>query len=162
MVVFASFIVIGCISDKMIYGAFIWLLITLIFIPKIKKVLCTKYNFINKYIIPIRIVLVILGIFAFSTLSNQFEGNWVNDNGEKITLDSTYLKYKDSENQQIESTYSYESVSNSDYDDLYDIKVKYKNENVTFRYFKKNYEETLCIYKNNECVENFKKQIEEN
>lgn len=146
----------------MIYGAFIWLLITLIFIPKIKKVLCTKYNFINKYIIPIRIALVILGILAFSTLSNQFEEIWLNDKGEKITLDSTYLKYKDSENQQIEATYSYESVSNSDYDYLYDIKVKYKNENVTFRYFKKNYEETLCIYKNNECVENFKKQIEEN
>lgn len=162
MVVFASFIVIGCISDKMIYGAFIWLLITLIFIPKIKEVLCTKYNFINKYIIPIRIVLVILGIFAFSTLSNQFEGNWVNDNGENVTIDSTYLKYKNSENQEIESTYSYESVSNSDYDYLYDIKVNYKNEEVIFRYSKKNSVETLCIYKNNECIENFKKVIEEN
>ena len=50
-------------------------------------------------------------------------------------------------------------MSNSDYDYLYDIKVNYKNEEVIFRYSKKNSIETLCIYKNNECIENFKKVI---
>ena len=41
------------------------------------------------------------------------------------------------------------------------VKVE-TDEEVIFRYSKKNSVETLCIYKNNECIENFKKVIEEN
>ncbi len=159
---FAGMMCFGCLLTFDFICAILWGLVVLIFIPKIKEMLCEKSEFIKKYVIPIRIILVIVALFSLSTLSNQFEGTWVNDNGDKITLDSTYLKYKDSENQEKESAYSYESVSNSNYDYLYDIKVKYKNEDITFRYSKKNSEESLCIYKNNECVENFKKQIEEN
>lgn len=160
-VAFASMMCLGCLLNFNIICALLWGLVVLIFIPKIKNILCKKNEFIRKYIITIRVVLVIIALFSLSTLSNQFEGTWVNDNGERITLDSTYLKYIDSQNKEIESPYSFESVSTSDYDYLYDIKVKYKNEDVVFRYSKKNSTEFLCIYKNNECIENFKKDINE-
>jgi hypothetical protein len=82
------------------------------------------------------------------------------EHGEKITLDSAYLKYSDSQNKEKVSPYSYERISNNEYDYLYDIKVKYNNEDVVFRYYKKNSVESLCIYNGNECVENFKKVID--
>lgn len=160
-VVFASIMCFGCLLTFDIACSILWGLVVLIFIPKTKDIFYEKSEFIKKYIIPIRIVLVVIALFSTSTLSNQFEGTWVNDNGEKITLDSTYLKYSDSQNEDKESPYSYESVSNSDYDYLYNIKVKYKNKNVLFRYSKKNSKELLCIYRNNECIENFKKVTSE-
>lgn len=43
---------------------------------------------------------MIVALFSMFTLSNQFEETWVNDNGEKITLDSIYLKYRDSQNEE--------------------------------------------------------------
>ena len=55
----------------------------------------------------------------------------------------------------------YENKNNNNYDYVYEIKGTYKNETVTFMYYKKNNEELLCIYKDKECLENFKKQIEE-
>lgn len=156
-VAFASFMVIGFISDNMIYGCIMWLLVALVFIPKIKEIICNKNEFIKKHIILIRTILIVLAICAFTALTYQFEGTWINDNGEKIILDSTYIKYNDSQNVEHESTYSYKSIINSDYDYLYEINGTYKNENVILRYYKKNSSESLCIYINNECVETFKR-----
>lgn len=132
-------------------------MVALVFIPKIKEIICNKNEFIKKYIILIRIILIVLAIFAFATLTNQFEGTWINDSGDTIILDSTYIKYKDSQNVEQEASYSYESIINSEYDCLYEINGTYKNEKVILRYYKKNSSESLCIYINNECVETFKR-----
>ena len=155
-VVFAMFIVIGCISEKMIVGAVIWLLVALIFIPKIKETLCENFEFVKKFIIPIRIILIFVGIMMFGTLSYEFEGTWINDNGDIIIIDSTYIK-----NNTIESKYSYESKNKDGYNYVYEIKGRYKDEDVTFMYYKNGSDESLCIYKNSECVENFIKQNKE-
>ena len=160
MVVFSGMMCFGCLLTFDIICSILWGLVAIIFVPKIKDILCEKNEFIKKYIIPIRIILVVIALFFLSSLSNQFEGDWVNNSGERLTFDSTYLKYKDSDNQAKESVYSYERISDSDYDYIYDIKVNYRNKEVIFRYSKKNTTETLCIYNNNECIENFKKVLE--
>lgn len=157
LVVFASIMCFGCLLTFDIICAILWGLVALIFIPKIKEILCEKSSFIKKHIIPIRIVLVVIAFFSVSTLTNQFEGTWINDNGDKIVIDSTYIN-----NNNQESTYSYESKIESDYDYVYEIKGTYKNEKVTFKYYKKKSDESLCIYKDNECIESFKKVTEEN
>lgn len=159
-IVFALFMVFGCILDKMIYGSIMWLLVALIFMPKIKEIICNKSDFVKKYIITIRIILVVLGICAFATLTNQFDGTWINANGEKIILESSYIKYNDIQNVEQKNSYSYKSISDSDYDYLYEIKGIYKDENVVLRYYKKNSSESLCIYVNDNCIENFKKQTD--
>lgn len=60
-VVFSFFVMMGCISDKMIIASICWLIITLIFIPKLKTIFIKKYPNIKPLIIPLRIILVFVG-----------------------------------------------------------------------------------------------------
>lgn len=60
-VVFSFFIMMGCISDKMVIASICWLIIALIFIPKVKTILIEKYPNIKHLIIPLRIILVFVG-----------------------------------------------------------------------------------------------------
>lgn len=60
-VVFSFFTMMGCISDKMVIASICWLIIALIFIPKVKTILIEKYPNIKPLIIPLRIVLVFVG-----------------------------------------------------------------------------------------------------
>ncbi len=154
-VVFASLMCFGCVLNLDIMCSILWGLVAIIFVPQIKDILCEKYHFIKKHIILIRVILVILAIFTMSSLSNQFEGTWINDNGEKLIVDSSNIKYINLQNLEQKSTYSYKSISNNDY--LYEINGIYNNEDFVLRYFKKNSNEWLCIYNGNECIDNFKK-----
>lgn len=156
-VVFASLMCLGSILNLSIICALLWGLVATIFIPKVKELLSKKYSFIKKYIIPTRVILVIIALFSISTISNQFEGTWMNDSGEKLIVDSSNIKYINLQNMEQKSTYSYKSINNNDYDYLYEIKGIYNNEDLILRYFKKNSNEWLCIYNGNECIDNFKK-----
>lgn len=156
-VVFASLMCLGSILNLSIICALLWGLVATIFIPKVKELLSKKYSFIKKYIIPTRVILVIIALFSISTISNQFEGTWMNDSGEKLIVDSSNIKYINLQNMKQKSTYSYKSINNNDYDYLYEIKGIYNNEDLILRYFKKNSNEWLCIYNGNECIDNFKK-----
>lgn len=60
-VVFSFFTMMGCISDKMVIASICWLIIALIFIPKVKTILIEKYPNIKHLIIPLRIILVFVG-----------------------------------------------------------------------------------------------------
>ena len=156
-VVFASLMCLGSILNLSIICALLWGLVAIIFIPKVKELLSKKYSFIKKYVIPIRIILVIIALFSISSISNQFEGTWINDSGEKLIVDSSDIKYINLQNMEQKSTYSYKSINNNDYDYLYEIKGIYNNEDLILRYFKKNSNEWLCIYNGNECIDNFRK-----
>ena len=156
-VVFASLMCLGSILNLSIICALLWGLVATIFIPKVKELLSKKYSFIKKYIIPTRVILVIIALFSISTISNQFEGTWMNDSGEKLIVDSSNIKYINLQNMEQKSTYSYKSINNNDYDYLYEIKGIYNNGDLILRYFKKNSNEWLCIYNGNECIDNFKK-----
>ena len=52
---------IGCISDKMVIASLCWLIIALMFIPKVKTILIEKYPNIKHLINPLRIILVFVG-----------------------------------------------------------------------------------------------------
>lgn len=156
-VVFASLMCLGSILNLSIICALLWGLVAIIFIPKVKELLSKKYSSIKKYVIPIRIILVIIALFSISSISNQFEGTWINDSGEKLIVDSSDIKYINLQNMEQKSTYSYKSINNNDYDYLYEIKGIYNNEDLILRYFKKNSNEWLCIYNGNECIDNFRK-----
>lgn len=61
-IAFSAFVVYGCITDKMYLAMLCWILIILIFIPKIKVYLVEKYPKIKHLMIPIRILLIFIGI----------------------------------------------------------------------------------------------------
>ena len=84
--VFASLMCLGCLLNLNFLCTILWGLVTIIFVPKIKSILCEKSSFIKKYIIVIRIFLIIAALFSISTLSNKFEGTWVNNNGDKLII----------------------------------------------------------------------------
>lgn len=60
-VIFSFFIMLGCISDKMLIASICWLIIALIFIPKVKAIFIERYPNIIHLIIPLRIILVFVG-----------------------------------------------------------------------------------------------------
>lgn len=156
MVVFSVFIIIGCLSDMMIFGTIMWTLVALIFIPKIKDILISKYVFVKKHIILIRVVLVIIALLSLATFTNQFEGIWENEDGSLIKIDSSNLNY----NEQIYS-YSYKKISDSDFDFVYELNISdLENNNMFFRYYKKSSEESLCLYENNQCTTYYNKTTE--
>lgn len=156
-VAFAMLMIIGCLSDMMIFGIIMWTLVTLIFIPKIKGILISKYKFVEKHIISIRVVLVIVALLSLSTFTNQFEGTWKNENGHEISIDSTNIIIADETNTQI-INYSYNTITDSKYDNVYEIiGTKDNNEKIVLRYYKKGAKENLCIYENNDCNDAYSK-----
>lgn len=59
---FSILIIFGCISDKMYLAMIFWVLVVLIFIPKIKYILVEKYPNLKSWIIPIRIILIFIAL----------------------------------------------------------------------------------------------------
>lgn len=156
-VVFAVCMIIGCLSDLMIFGTIMWTIVALIFIPKIKDTLASKYIFIKNYIILIRVALVIIALLSLSTFANQFEGNWKNENGYEISIDSTNIIIANPTNKQT-INYSYNKITDSEYDSVYEIiATKDNNEKIVLRYYKKGVKENLCLYENNNCNDTYSK-----
>ena len=156
-VVFSVFMIIGCLSDMMIFGTIVWTIVALIFIPKIKEILISKYEFVKKHIILIRVVLVIVALLSLSTFTNQFEGNWKNENGHEISINSTNIIINDTTNKES-INYSYNKIIDSEYDSVYEIiATKDNNEKIVLRYYKKGAKENLCIYENNNCNDTYSK-----
>lgn len=156
-VVFSVFMIIGCLSDMMIFGTIMWTIVALIFIPKIKEILISKYEFVKKHITLIRVVLVIVALLSLSTFTNQFEGNWKDENGHEISIDSTNIIINDTTNKQT-INYSYNKITDSEYDSVYEIiATKDNNEKIVLRYYKKRDKENLCIYENNNCNDTYSK-----
>lgn len=156
-VVFSVFMTISCLSDMMIFGTIMWAIVALIFIPNIKEILISKYEFVKKHIILIRVVLVIVALISLSTFTNQFEGNWKSKNGHEIIINSTNIIINDTTNKET-NNYSYNKIIDSEYDSVYEIiATKDNNEKIVLRYYKKGAKENLCIYENNNCYDTYSK-----
>lgn len=153
-VVCAIILILSCIMNKMIYGTIMWLLVILAFLPKVKEIITKKNAFIRKHIIIIRIILVVLAVLSFSTLTYQFEGIWNTEDGKQITIDSTYVINNSKSNKKL--NYSSDILNVSGFDYVYEIDVKNEeNEKLILRYYKNNLEEFICVYENNKCVERY-------
>lgn len=87
-VAFSIMMALVCFALEKPFFPFIsWSIIALAFIPKIKQIIISKIPKIKKWMIPIRIVLIILAMVIFTAnLSQIYEDEWVSNNGISVKL----------------------------------------------------------------------------
>lgn len=87
-VAFSIMMALVCFALEKPFFPFIsWTVIALTFIPKIKQLIMGKIAKIRKWIIPIRIILIILAMIVFmANLSQIYEDEWVSNNGISVKL----------------------------------------------------------------------------
>ena len=73
--------------EKPFFPLVSWSIVALAFIPKIKQIIISKIPKIKKWMIPIRIILIILAMVIFiANLSQIYEDEWVSNNGMSVKL----------------------------------------------------------------------------
>lgn len=87
-VAFSIMMALVCFAIEKPFFPFIsWSIVALAFIPKIKQIIISKMPKIKKWMIPIRIVLIILAMVIFiGNLSQIYEDEWVSNNGISVRL----------------------------------------------------------------------------
>lgn len=87
-VAFSIMMALVCFALEKPFFPFIsWSIVALAFTPKIKQIIISKIPKIKKWMIPIRIVLIILAMVIFiSNLSQIYEDEWVSNNGMSVKL----------------------------------------------------------------------------
>lgn len=87
-VVFSIMMALVCFALEKPFFPFIsWSIVALAFIPKIKQIIISKIPKIKKWMIPIRIILIILAMVIFiANLSQIYEDEWVSNNGMSVKL----------------------------------------------------------------------------
>lgn len=87
-VAFSIMMALVCFALEKPFFPFIsWSIVALAFIPKIKQIIISKIPKIKKWMIPIRIVLIILAMVIFiGNLSQIYEDEWVSNNGISVKL----------------------------------------------------------------------------
>lgn len=118
--------------DKPFFPFISWSIVALVFIPKIKQITIRKIPKIKKWIIPIRIVLIILAMIIFiANLSQIYEDEWISNNGISVRL-------KDNVAFVVEDGKEYYGSYTTQYlDEITNIYVSCENKKFTF-YFKYN------------------------
>ena len=73
--------------EKPFFPLISWIIVALAFIPKIKQIIISKIPKIKKWMIPIRIVLIILAMVIFiANLSSIYEDEWISSDGMIVKL----------------------------------------------------------------------------
>ena len=87
-VAFSIMMALVCFALEKPFFPFIsWSIVALVFIPKIKQIIIDKIPKIKKWIIPIRIILIILAMVIFiANLSQIYEDEWISNNGISVRL----------------------------------------------------------------------------
>ena len=109
-----------------------WSIVALAFIPKIKQITISKIPKLKKWIILIRIVLIILAMVIFiANLSQIYEDEWISNNGISVRL-------KDNVADVVADGVEYHGSYTTQYvDEITNINVTTENRNFKF-YFKYN------------------------
>lgn len=147
-VVFSIMMALVCFGLEKPFFSFIsWMIVAIIFIPKIKLIIIRKVPKIRRWIILIRIILIILAmILLICNLSLIYEDEWISNNGITVIL-------KDNVADIIEDGVKYHGTYTTKYvDGITNINVFNENKKFTF-YFKYNDDVTefYCI-KDNEKI----------
>ena len=118
--------------EKPFFPSISWSIVALAFIPKIKQIIIDKIPKIKKWIIPIRIILIILAMVIFiANLSQIYEDEWISNNGIRVRL-------KDNVADVVEDEMEYHGSYTTQYvDEITNIYVSCENKKFTF-YFKYN------------------------
>lgn len=132
-VAFSIMMALVCFALEKPFFPFIsWSIVTLAFIPKIKQIIIDKIPKIKKWIIPIRIILIILAMVIFiANLSQIYEDEWISNNGISVRL-------KDNVADVVADGVKYHGSYTTQYvDEITNINVTTENRNFKF-YFKYN------------------------
>ena len=118
--------------EKPFFPFISWSIVALAFIPKIKQIIIDKIPKIKKWIIPIRIILIILAMVIFiANLSQIYEDEWISNNGISVRL-------KDNVADVVADGVEYHGSYTTQYvDEITNINVTTENRNFKF-YFKYN------------------------
>ncbi|MBP3831347.1 MAG: hypothetical protein ILA02_03125 [Clostridia bacterium] len=87
-VAFSVMMALVCFALEKPFVPFIsWSIVALAFIPKIKQIIISKIPKFKKWMIPIRIIFIILTMVIFiANLSQIYEDEWVSNNGMSVKL----------------------------------------------------------------------------
>lgn len=132
-VAFSIMMALVCFALEKPFFPFIsWSIVALAFIPKIKQIIIDKIPKIKKWIIPIRIILIILAMLIFiANLSQIYEDEWISNNGISVRL-------KDNVADVVADGVEYHGSYTTQYvDEITNINVTTENRNFKF-YFKYN------------------------
>ena len=132
-VAFSIMMALVCFALEKPFFPFIsWSIVALAFIPKIKQIIIDKIPKIKKWIIPIRIILIILAMVIFiANLSQIYEDEWISNNGISVRL-------KDNVADVVADGVEYHGSYTTQYvDEITNINVTTENRNFKF-YFKYN------------------------
>lgn len=132
-VAFSIMMALVCFALEKPFFPFIsWSIVALAFIPKIKQIIIDKIPKIKKWIIPIRIILIILAMVIFiANLSQIYEDEWISNNGISVRL-------KDNVADVVADGVEYHGSYTTQYvDEMTNINVTTENRNFKF-YFKYN------------------------
>jgi len=124
-----------------------WIIVAIIFISEIKSLLIEKIPKIRKWIIPIRIILIILAMIIFiCNLPKIYEDEWISNDGISVKLKGNVAYV-------VENGVEYDGSYTTKYvDDITNITVTTENKNFKF-YFKYNNDVIEFYYmKDNEKV----------
>lgn len=132
-VAFSIMMALVCFALEKPFFPFIsWSIVALAFIPQIKQIIIDKIPKIKKWIIPIRIILIILAMVIFiANLSQIYEDEWISNNGISVRL-------KDNVADVVADGVEYHGSYTTQYvDEITNINVTTENRNFKF-YFKYN------------------------
>jgi hypothetical protein len=132
-VVFSIMMALICFALEKPFFPFIsWVIVAIVFVPKVKVLIGQKITNIRKWLFPLRIILIILAWFIFiCNISEIYENEWISDNGICVTL-------KDNVADVVEDGIKYHGNYTTQYiDGITNIIVTTENKNFTF-YFKYN------------------------
>lgn len=132
-VAFSIMMALVCFALEKPFFPFIsWSIVALAFIPKIKQIIIDKIPKIKKWIIPIRIIFIILAMVIFiANLSQIYEDEWISNNGISVRL-------KDNVADVVADGVEYHGSYTTQYvDEITNINVTTENRNFKF-YFKYN------------------------
>lgn len=142
----------GSICYLHIVSAILFVVITLLFIPKIKQLLIDKYKLSNELIIIIRVILIIAVFIVYSieyAIKYPYAAMWKADN-ETIDISTTNVTYSKEDGKRIYETYKRKKQRNRIIIEFEDTS---SNEIYTFQYENNK----LCLLKNNKCIKEFEK-----
>lgn len=132
-ITFSIMMALVCLTlEKPFFPFFSWAIVVIAFIPKIKLIIIRKFYKIMKWIIPIRIILIVLAIIVFvCNLPQIFEDEWVSNDGISVTLLNNVAEV-------IENGIEYHGEYHTQYiDGITNIIVTTENKNFIF-YFQYN------------------------
>ena len=141
MIYFSLFMAFGCLLSKLYVNIFLWIIVAISFMPKLKEKIIEKNKISNKTIIIVRIVLVIMAFSYLAATPFNFEGEWVADNGMIISLSDEKVDIVLEDGTKLKGVYTYKYS-----DSIYDISITITTKGSKIKSYKIRYDYDKNIF----------------